>query len=77
MGSDVRPALVKSTKVSLYIRDLFNGGVDETYVSGDFFIFFVPVIEEISEALSGIASSLNERYKSFPSLSSGSFCVSQ
>lgn len=76
MGSDVRPAFVKSTKVSLYIRDLFNDGVDETYISGEF-VFFFPVIEETSEALSGNASSLNERYKSFLSLSSGSVCVLQ
>lgn len=70
LGSDVRPAFVKSTNVSLYIRDLFNGDIDETYVSGDFFVLFFPVIEETSEALSSNASSPSERYKSFPSLSS-------
>lgn len=78
MGNDVRPALVKSTKVSLYIKDLFGGGVEgETHISEDFFVFFFPATEETSEALSGNASSLSERYKSFPSLSSGSFCVLQ
>lgn len=77
MGSDVRPAFVKSTKVSLYVV-LFGGGVEcEMNKFGDVSDFFVPVIEEMSEALSGNASSLSDGFKSFPSLFSGPFHVSK
>lgn len=71
IGSDVRPVLVKSTKVSLYNGILFGGGVEGgTNVISDSCVFFFPAIEETSEALSGSTSSLSERYESFPSLSS-------
>jgi len=70
----VRPVLVKSIKVSLYIGVLFDGGV-EGEANSDFFVFFFPAIEETSEALSGCISSLSERYELFPSLSSRPFHI--
>jgi len=70
----VRPVLVKSIKVSLYIGVLFDGGV-EGETNSDFFVFFFPAIEETSEALSGCISSLSERYELFPSLSSRPFHI--
>lgn len=76
MDSDVRPAFVKSIKVSLYIIFLFDGGVkSEINKFGDLFDFFVSVIEEMSEALSSNASSLSDGCKSFPSLFSGPFRI--
>lgn len=72
MGNDVRPAFVKSIKISSN-TGIFGGNIEgEINVFRDFFGIFFPATEETSEALSSNIFSASERCKSFRSLSSGS-----